>query len=266
MRAQSHEDEGAASMSADLDAYRRHRSETVPASSGLVGDLVGAMRGSDQPQVVFARLADLAVTVLCDACEVEIDDGTRSRVRRSAEDLAAPPDREEKGADAVPDDAATELHVALSGPGRADHPAYVGIATFSWSARGPSPAEELAATLAVRHAESLVDHERLLNLIGAAEGRAAGAALGAITSRSINLAVGIGMRQHHETEERSEDRLRQSAAENGQTLFSAAARAVRRRGFPDRHVAGPRGRSTGGRTGPRRLDGTDLETEETEET
>jgi hypothetical protein len=262
MRAQPHDDEGEGSMSADLDAYRRHRNDTMPASSGLA-DLIGALRGSDQPQVVFARLADLAVAALCDACEVEIDDGTRSRVRRSAQELAAPCDGQEEGDDAAPDATATELHVPLSGPSRGDHPSYVGIATFSWSACRPLETEELAATLAVRHAETLVDHERLLNLLGAAEGRAAGAALSAITSRSINLAIGIGMHQHSETEELSEDRLRQSAAENGQTLFSAAARAVRRRAFPDRHPPDALDRSTGARAFPRRLDHEARETDET---
>jgi hypothetical protein len=256
MRAQPHEEEGAGSMSADLDAYRRHRSETLPVSPGRddLVDLMDAMKGSDQPQVVFARLADLAVTVLCDACDVEIDDGTRTRVHRSTQGPVAPLDGQEESVDAAPDGAATDLHVALAGPSREDHPSYVGIATFSWSTRRPSDAEELAATIAVRHAPSSAATSRLLNLLGAAEGRAAGAALSAITSRSINLAIGIGMHQHGETEGLSEDRLRQSAAESGQTLFSAAARAVRRRALPDRRPSDARTRGAGARTFPRRLE------------
>jgi hypothetical protein len=265
MRARPHEEQDPGSMSADLDAYRRHRSETLPASPGRsdLGDLIGAMRGSDQPQVVFARLVDLAVPALCDACQVEIDDGSGTRFRTSTDGLAGPPVGQAGGAEAAPDDAVGELHVALSGPSREEHPSYVGIATFSWSARRPSEAEELAATLAVRHAETLVDHERLLNVLATAEGRAAEAALSAITSRSINLAIGIGMHQHGDTEELSEDRLRQSAAENGQTLFSAAARAVRRRAFPGGHPPDARVRGTSARTFPGRLDGAASETDET---
>lgn len=247
---------GDAGMSADLDAYRRHRNDAFPASD--LTELVGALGRSDQPQVVFARLADLAVAVLCDACEVEIDDGSGSRFRalreREAGPLAGQPEDPEAASDpvaVVPE--VTEVHVAFSGPGREQHPAYAGIVTFSWSRHRSTDAEELAATLAVRHAETLVDHERLLNLLGTAEARAAEAAISAITSRSINLAVGIAMHQYDDSEETSEDLLRQSAAANGQALYVAAARAVRGRAVPER-PSGTRPRAAGARGFPRSLD------------
>ncbi len=235
-------------MGADLDAYRRHRHES-PGPASVLAAHVAALTGSDQPQVVFARLADLAAAVLCDACEVEVDDGSGSRFHLRAEDDAAP----RTGRDPESHDAATELHLALSGPGRGQHPPYAGIVTFSWWSRRPDVAEEVAATLAVRHAETLVDHERLLNLLGAAEGRAAEAAVSAITTRSINLATGIAMHQYGATEEVGEDLLRQSATANGRTLYGAAARAVRRRAFDD-HQPGPRSPVVDTRPFPRRVD------------
>jgi AmiR/NasT family two-component response regulator len=79
----------------------------------------------------------------------------------------------------------------------------------------------------VRHLAALVEHERLLVAVARAEDRAANLALDAISGRTINLAIGIVMRQNGLLAEDAEHLLRRSAGLTGRDLYQVAAGVVR---------------------------------------
>jgi hypothetical protein len=119
---------------------------------------------------------------------------------------------------------------------RTGYPSYAGVVTHWWTGRTPSESDAAIADLMVKHLIALVDHERLMAAVGQAEDRAASLALETISSRTINLATGIVMRQNGLAPDDAEDLLRQSARITATGLAEMAASVVRSGALADSAV------------------------------
>jgi hypothetical protein len=206
-----------------LDGFLRHRDDGPAACrAGLIGSL-GRLRRSDDPVVTFAGLPAVCVPEFADGCRVELSDGTEPLFRLThpaspAEDAGSAADHP-----AGPDQMLCTPFRVVSTIG---YPSYAGVVTHWWADRMPSDSDAVIADLTVRHLIGLVDHERLLAMLGRAEDRAASLALRAISGRTIDLAVGIVMRQHMIAADDAEDLLRRYARMTGRDLHQAAASVV----------------------------------------
>lgn len=210
------------SVGADLDAYRRHRGTTPGRSQlGLITAL-DALKPSPQPQVMFARLADAVSQHYADGCQIELYDGIEPLLSVIARrDDVAPSRQSSPGsvAEAV-------FHI----PSRGGQPSYAGILTIWWTDRPITESDQIAAELLVRHISGLVDRQRLMDRAGASETRAAVAAMEAmeaISSRQVNLAVGILMAQNNCSADHAEALLTDLTDARDAGLFSVAAEIVR---------------------------------------
>jgi hypothetical protein len=207
-----------------VDAFLRLRDDVPTAGhAGLIGSL-GRLRRSDDPVVTFAGLPAVCVPEFADGCQVELSDGTEPLFRVTLPDGPA----EDAGSTA---DLPVGPHQMLATPfrvvSRIGYPSYAGVVTHWWTDRTPSASDAAIAELTVRHLIGLVDHERLMAMLGRAEDRAASLALRAISGRTINLAVGIVMHQHVIAADDAEDLLRQYAGMTGRDLHRTAASVVR---------------------------------------
>jgi len=205
---------------ANLGAFFRHRAE-VPTACGaaLIGSL-SRLRGSDDPIVTFGGLPRACVPDFADGCQVELSSGAEPLFRVACPDAPEPVPTRPVGPDQV---LATPFR-AVSPTG---YPPYAGVVTHWWADRTPSESDAVIADLIVRHLVALVDHERLMGVVARAEDRAASLALGAISGRTISLAIGIVMHQERLAADDAEDLLRQSAATTGKSLHEVAASVVR---------------------------------------
>lgn len=207
------------SVSADLDAYRRHRASSPRESQAGLITTLDALKPSPQPQVMFARLADAVSKHFADGCQIELNDGIDPPlsliVRR---DDMAPRRQSEPG---------TVAEAVFQIPSRGGQPSYAGILSIWWNHRPITDSDQIAAELLVRHISGLVDRQRLMDRAGASEARAAVAAMEAISSRQLNLAVGILMAQNRCSAEDAETLLTDLADARGAELFTVAAETVR---------------------------------------
>lgn len=185
----------------DLDAFRRYRAQLPAGFAHPLSEALSRLGVSDQPAVLFARLANVVVPGLADGCDVELLEGGDALLRASVGELPATGRGELDGM----------LRLPVQGAGCGSHPSYTGVLTLWWTARPPSSAEIMAADLLVRHLVSLVDVERLKSVVGESDSRAARSAVDAIASRPINMAVGVVMHQFNSNEDDAEERLREYA-------------------------------------------------------
>ena len=218
----------------DLDAFRRHRSQAPGASVPELAAALAGLQGSDQPTVLFARLAEAAVPGVADGCRVELHDAAGDPGFRAEVGVA---DRGGSGPGQAVRVDLDALSVRVQGPARGPYPSYVGIVTFSWVGRGPTPTDRLLVDLLVRHCVAVVDLERLTLLLGTADDHAADAAVSAIATRSINVAVGIVMHQRGCTEDEAEELLCGVGSTPPRPLYETALMVIRNGQLPDRPPA-----------------------------
>jgi hypothetical protein len=208
----------AGTLGGDLGAFFRHLAD---ASAGYGSALLSALcrlRGSDDPIVTFGQLPRACVPHFADGCQIELSDGSGPSLRITSEadlNTAAPP--------ASPDRVLVTPFRALS---LASSPSYAGVVTYWWTSRTPDDRDAVASELIVARLTALVEHERLLAAVARAEDRAADLALQAITSRTINLAIGVVMHQKGVEADAAEQLLRETAR-TGVGLHDVAARVVR---------------------------------------
>jgi hypothetical protein len=218
---------------ADLDAFFRHRDDVPTACCAALIRSLSGLRGSDDPVVTFAGFPRACVPVFADGCQVELSDGTEPPFRvahpTSSADRPAPTAAHPGGSDQM---LLTPFQVAS----RTGYPSYAGVVTHWWTGRTPSESDAAIADLMVKHLIALVDHERLMAAVGQAEDRAASLALETISSRTINLATGIVMRQNGLAPDDAEDLLRQSARITATGLAEMAASVVRSGALADSAV------------------------------
>jgi hypothetical protein len=208
----------ASAAEAALDAFFRHRGDVPAACCAALISSLSALRGSDDPVVTFAGFPRACVPVFADGCQVELSHGTEPPFRVVHPTSSA--DRPEPTADQM---LLTPFQVAS----RTGYPSYAGLVTHWWAGRTPSESDAAIADLMVKHLIALVDHERLMAAVAQAEDRAASLALETISSRTINLATGIVMRQNGLAPEDAEHLLRQSAKMTARGLAEVAASVVR---------------------------------------
>ncbi len=203
---------------ADLDAFVRHHDDVPePPPAPLVAAL-SELRGSDDPAVVFARLATACVPEFADACQVELADGAEPSFRVTR------PDRAGAEPPAGPRQLlVTPFKVAC----RSGYSCYGGLVTHWWVSRAPAESDAVIADLLVKHAIALVDRERVMAELGRAEDRAASLALDAVSGRVISLATGIVMHQRGVPADQAEGVLRRAATAAGTGLAVLAASVVR---------------------------------------
>lgn len=207
------------SVSADLDAYRRHRASSPRKSQAGLITALDTLKPSPQPQVMFARLADAVSKHFADGCQIELYDGSEPPLSLTVRHDDMVPRRSSQPG--------TVAEAAFHIPSRGEHPSYAGILTIWWDDRPITDSDQIAAELLVRHISGLVDRQRLMDRAGASETRAAVAAMEAISSRQLNLAVGILMAQKNCSAEEAETLLTDLADARGAELFTVAAETVR---------------------------------------
>lgn len=212
--------------SADLDAYRRNRKQLPGGNPSILISTLDALKPSGDPRVTFARLAEVCVPAFCDGCQVELDDGVEPltvHVSTAGDSVAWPvlSSSEARG------DVRGAIEVAYRAPSRGGQPSYACIATFWWCTRAAGESDRTAAELLVRHAAGVVDRQRLMERVGTSETRAASAAMNAIVSRQVNLAVGILMARLGGSAADAEAALIDTAEERGLELYTVAAELVR---------------------------------------
>ncbi len=206
-------------VSADLDAYRRHRGMSPQGRPVLLVSVLEAVKPSPQPHVLFARVAEAISTSLADGCQVELSDGVEPPLSVLAR-------RDGRTFDASPDPASV-VEAPFRIPSRGGQPSYAGILTLWWNDRPATDSDRIIAELLVRHVTGLVDRQRLMDRAGASEARAAGAAMEAIASRQVNLAIGIIMGRDRCSAARAEAALTDLAEERVAELYTVAAETVR---------------------------------------
>jgi hypothetical protein len=209
----------------DLDAFRRHRGETPAACSSVLVSALNDLPVSDDPAVMFARLAEACVPGFADGCGVEISDGAQPAFR-----VAFPADSPATdGSPAAGQFAGPEqiLHTPFLVPSRSGYLSYSGVLTHWWTSRTPTETDAVVADLMAKHVIALVDHERLMVAMGRSDDRAAEMALEAISGRTINIAVGIVMHQRALSPGDAEDLLRRVGATTGSSLYEVATHVVR---------------------------------------
>jgi ANTAR domain len=217
-------DSASRTAEADLDAFFRHRDDVPAACCTALTSSLRGLRGSDDPAVTFAGLPRACVPAFADGCQVELSDGAEPPFRVAH--LASPADGAEPAA-AHPPGSDRMLLTPFRVASRTGYPPYAGVVTHWWTDRAPSECDAAMADLMVKHLIALVDHERLMTAVAQAEDRAAGLALEAISGRTINLAVGVVMRQYGLPPDDAEDLLRQSARIAARGLAQLAASVVR---------------------------------------
>jgi hypothetical protein len=217
-------DTASTTAEADLDAFFRHQDDAPTAYCNPLISSLSGLRGSDDPAVTFGRLPAACVPVFADGCQVELSDGAEPPLRVAHPAHSA--DRPEPAAAHLTDPdhmLLTPFQVAAW----TGHPSYAGVVTHWWTGRAPTENDAAIADLMVKHLIALVCHERLMAAVARAEDRAASLALETISGRTINLAVGIVMRQHGLAPDDAEDLLRRSARMAGRGLAQLAASVVR---------------------------------------
>jgi hypothetical protein len=218
--------------------------------SSVAGDLLGALRRSDDPVVTFASLPAACVPRFADGCQVELSDGTDPLFR-----VQCPAGLDQRP-DAGPAGPAAEDQVLLTPfqvTSRSGYPPYAGVITYWWTSRASRDSDAIIAELIARHLIAVVDHERLMAAVARAEDQAASLALEAISARTMTMATGIVMHQHGLAPEDAEDLLRKSARSAGTTLAQVAASVVCSTALVSRAAQDGGTRSARARPGPLRL-------------
>ena len=211
----------------NLDAFRRHREETPGVSSSPLVAALNDVRASDDPAITFASLARACVPEFADGCEIELSDGGTG-----AEPIfrvAFPPDSLGPGGpSAETRNAGTDhiMHTRFRAPSRASYLSYAGVLTHWWVSRPPTESDTVAADLMAKHAMALVDRERLMAALARADDQAAEVVLAAIAGRTINMAIGIVMRQHALSEGEAEKLLKEAGSSTGSSLYDTATHVV----------------------------------------
>ena len=208
---------------ANVRAFIRHRASVPgPCRAALIGSL-GALRRSEDPVVTFASLPAACVPQFADGCQVELSDRVGGLFR------AGTPAGLEPGPEAGPAGLAPEDQTLLTPfrvPSRSGYPPYAGVVAHWWTGRAVRDGDAIIADLIVKHLIAVVDHERLMAAVARAEDQAASLALEAISTRTMNLAIGIVMHQYGLAPENAEDLLRETARSAGTTLAQTAASVV----------------------------------------
>jgi ANTAR domain len=211
----------------NLDAFRRHREEAPAVSPSALIAALNDARASDDPAITFASLARACVPEFADGCEIELSDGGAGDepIFRAA----FPPDSPGPGGlsaeiqDAGPDHI---VHTRFRAPSRAGYLSYAGVLTHWWMSRPPTESDTVAADLMAKYAMALVDRERLMAALTRTDDQAAEVVLAAIAGRTINMAIGIVMRQHALSEGEAEKLLREAGSSTGSSLYETATHVV----------------------------------------
>jgi ANTAR domain len=217
---------GSASTTArdGLDAFFRRRDDVPRANRAPLITSLSLLRGSDDPVITFAGLPAACVPAFADGCQVELADGAEPLFRTTYP--AGPADGPDRSmAHAAGSDRL--LLTPFQVESRSGYPPYGGVVTHWWTGRPPSEADAAIADLIVRHMIALVDRERLMATVAAADDRAARLAVEAITARTINIATGIVMHQRGLAPDDADDLLRQCARTAETGLSEMAATVVR---------------------------------------
>jgi ANTAR domain len=232
----------------NLDAFRRHRSQTPSPSSPALVRALNDVPVSDDPAVTFGGLVRACVPDFADSCAVQLSDATGPPFHATCPDGALAPDGSSPKVDhgSRPD---AFLHTPFRVPSRCGYPPYAGVLTFWWTERIPTDSDAVVADLLVKHAIAVVDRERLMAALGQADDRAAQVALDAICGRTINLATGIVMHQRRLSQQAAEELLRRAAQASGGSLYTVAAQVLRAGSFDDPAPV----EAVRGRVVPRRL-------------
>ena len=209
---------------ADLDTFFRHRDDVPTACCGPLIRSLGRLRGSDDPVVTFAGLPRACVPEFADGCQVELSDGAEPLFRVTHPVSSADGPGRTAAHPVGPDQMLLTPFRAVS---RTGYPSYAGVVTHWWTGRAPAESDAVLADLMAKHLIALVDDERLMAAVARAEDRAASLALEVISGRTINLAIGILIRQNGLQPDDAEDLLRQSARTAGRSLAQMAASVVR---------------------------------------
>jgi ANTAR domain len=182
------------------------------------------IRASEDPAVAFAALAGVTVPAFADGCQIELQDGMDPPFRVSRPEPAAYADACSSQADSR--DRNEILVAPFRVAGQACYPPYAGTVTFWQSGRAWSEADAVIADLLVKHVTALIGRERLMTAVARAEEQAATLALHAISSRTLNLAVGCVMHQAALPADEAEKQLREQARASGRSLSEVAASVV----------------------------------------
>jgi len=229
----------------NLDAFRRHRGEAPTAYSSALISALNTLQASDDPAVMFARLAEACVPRFADSCGVEIS-GEGQPPFRAAFPASLLATGQSPSAAGQLTDPEQILHTPFRVPSRSGYPPYAGVLTHWWTRRTPTETDAVVADLMAKHVIALVDRERLMAAIARADDQAAELALGAISGRTINMAIGIVMHQRALSPEDAEDLLRRAGAATASGLYEVATSVVRsgalRDPQPARHARGARSR------------------------
>lgn len=226
-------DSASTPVSAGIDAFRRPQ-QPLPRSE--VSRALDELVESVDPAVVLAGLVRLSVSIgFADGCELELTDGPRPLFRTSSHGGGEPSDLRERAV-------ATPLH----GPGRGRFEAFSGVLVHWWRGRAPGDDDRLVAELLVRHAVSVVDRQRLLDVLAEREEQGSRLTMQAITGRWLNVATGLVMDQLGVDADDAEEIVRDTARERGVDVWDLALEVVRSRGLVDR--TGPPGASPAARS------------------
>ncbi len=207
-------------VGSDLDAYRRHRAAVpLPRNSPLIASL-DSLIGSADPHITFTRLAEICVPSCADGAQIELSDGSERRLSMCIDGVSS--DRDVRSLKEL-----AVVEAPFESISRDGQLSYAGILTLWWRARSATESDWAVAALLVKHACDLVEHRRLIERAGAAEARAASAAMEAIASRQVNLAVGLLMAQLCCSAADAEAHLDELAEKRSAALYTVAAEIVR---------------------------------------
>jgi ANTAR domain len=178
---------------------------------------------SDEPAVVLSSLARCSTPSFSDGCAIELSEGTAALFRVS---FPIPGDAHTcAGAGQV---GSRTIVTAFEPPPRHGYPAFGGMALHTWTEREPGQDDAIIARLLVEHALAIIEQERLARSAARADERAAGLAIGLITSRTVGEAIGLLMASGQTTREDAAGLLRRMSRASGRDLHEVAADVVRR--------------------------------------